>query len=55
MKKQVRIKPKAGLIIPDVDRRDALPETGRLVVWSVYWQRRLRDGDIEIIEEKKEK
>ena len=49
MKKQVMVKPKAGLLVPDVDRRDVLPEQGRKVIWSVYWARRLRDVHIEVI------
>lgn len=52
MKKQVMVKPRAGLLVPDVDRRDVLPEQGRKVIWSVYWARRLRDGDIEVIDSK---
>lgn len=55
MKKQVMVKPKTGLLVPDLDRRDALPAEGRKVIWSVYWARRLRDGDIEVIEPKSKK
>ena len=50
MKKFVMVKPKQGVLVPDVDRRDELPAEGRKVLWSVYWARRLRDGDIEVIE-----
>lgn len=51
MQKQVLVKPKNSLLVPDVDRRDALPAEGRKVFWSVYWARRLRDGDIEVVEQ----
>nr|DAP38469.1 MAG TPA: Protein of unknown function (DUF2635) [Caudoviricetes sp.] len=51
--KQVLVKPKAGVVVPDINRHDELPEQGRLVTWSVYWARRLRDGDIEVVETKR--
>jgi len=40
------VKPAAGLKIRDPDLHDFLPEEGREVPDSGYWQRRLRDGDV---------
>lgn len=40
------VKPAAGLLVRDPDLRDLLPEAGREVPDSDYWQRRLRDGDV---------
>lgn len=41
------IKPAPGLKVRDPVRQDVLPEAGREVAPSVYWSRRLRDGDVE--------
>lgn len=38
--------PKAGLKVPDPERGDDLPETGREVSKNQYWSRRLIDGDV---------
>lgn len=40
------VKPAQGLVIRDPDLKDLLPEAGREVPESGYWQRRLRDGDV---------
>ena len=40
------VKPADGLVIPDLDRNDALPAEGRDVPASDFWLRRLRDGDV---------
>lgn len=40
------VKPAPGLVIRDPDLRDLLPDAGREVPDSGYWQRRLRDGDV---------
>ena len=40
------VTPAKGMLIPDPDRHDRLPEEGREVPDSDYWQRRLRDGDV---------
>ncbi len=50
----IYVKPKKGLIVPDPDRRDELPPEGREVQDSVYWRRRLNDGDVVFVEKKKE-
>ena len=41
------LKPKEGLSVPDLERRDMLPAAGREVTPSTYWHRRIVDGDVE--------
>lgn len=48
------VKPADGLVIPDPDRRDALPAEGREVPASDFWLRRLRDGDVVMAEAPRE-
>ena len=48
------LKPKEGLIVMDPDRKDTLPPKGREVESSVYWWRRLRDGDVDLSDKRKE-
>jgi hypothetical protein len=45
--------PKTGLMVPDPAMRGPsrvvrLPAEGKLVEDGAYWQRRLRDGDVEL-------
>lgn len=40
------VKPKSGLKVRDPDRKDYLPAAGREVPPSLYWTRRVRDGDV---------
>lgn len=40
------IKPKSGLRIRDPQMQDYLPEEGREVNKSMYWFKRLKDGDV---------
>lgn len=51
---KMKIKPKLGLkiVMPEVGRD--LPEEGAVVEHSTYWQRRLDEGDIILIEQEKE-
>lgn len=41
------VKPAAGLRVRDPVKKDFLPDEGREVADSLYWQRRLIDGDVE--------
>jgi len=41
----MKVYPVAGALIRDPVKRDLLPAEGRTVVPSVYWRRRIRDGD----------
>lgn len=43
------VKPRAGRSVPDPDRGDMLPESGRNVAPTQYWYRRQQDGDIDIV------
>lgn len=49
----LNVKPRDGFQIRDPDLRDLIPEAGRVVPDTAYWQRRLRDGDVELIIETK--
>lgn len=42
----MQVKPAPGLRIRDPEKGDYLPEAGREVPNTQYWQRRLRDGDV---------
>lgn len=44
------VKPKDGRQVPDPDRGDVLPVEGREVNDQQYWQRRINDGDVEVVE-----
>lgn len=41
------VRPIDGRSVPDPDRGDLLPATGREVPETQYWLRRERDGDIQ--------
>lgn len=49
------LKPKNGKKIPDPQRGDMLPETGRNIDINQYWQRRLNDDDVEEVKPDKPK
>lgn len=53
--KTLHLKPRSGLIVPDPDRKDELPASGRTVVSSPYWHRRIKDGDVIVIKDTKKK
>ena len=37
------------LVVPNPERgHQALPNEGTAVVWSVYWQKRLKDGEVSV-------
>jgi hypothetical protein len=40
------LEPRAGMLVRDPDLRDFLPVGGRTVPASLYWRRRLFDGDV---------
>ncbi|HEX5276491.1 MAG TPA: DUF2635 domain-containing protein [Fluviicoccus sp.] len=44
---QKTIKPVTGRRVRQPDG-ELLPEAGKTVVWNAFWERRLRDGDIEL-------
>ncbi|MBR7929393.1 DUF2635 domain-containing protein [Burkholderia ambifaria] len=45
------VKPAPGLKIRDPELKDLLPEEGRNVSDDdLYWHRRLRDGDVVVVE-----
>lgn len=44
------LKPANGLDVPDVERGGLLAAEGREVVLTTYWQRRIDDGDVVVID-----
>lgn len=46
------IRPAEGLLIRDSVTMQFLPKEGKEVVWNSYWERRLNDGDVLIVEQK---
>lgn len=47
----VNIKPVSGKIVRDpYDGFEIITTAGKLITWNSFWQRRLNDGDIIIIE-----
>jgi len=51
MSERATLRPaRAGLIVPDPDHGGLpLPSTGRELVLSSYWRRRLADGDVVVV------
>lgn len=47
--KSLKVKPSEGFKIRDPDLMDLLPPEGRTVPDSMYWQRRIRDKDVELM------
>jgi hypothetical protein len=43
------VKPAAGLRVRDPVKKDFLPDEGREVADSLYWQRRILDKDVELV------
>ncbi|PXX49374.1 DUF2635 domain-containing protein [Aquitalea magnusonii] len=43
------VKPAPGLSVRDPDLLDLLPDEGREVPDTDYWQRRVRDKDVELV------
>ncbi|QLI80792.1 DUF2635 domain-containing protein [Chitinibacter fontanus] len=44
----MKVKPSAGLHVPDPERGGFLPPEGAEVPDNQYWQRRLNDGDVQL-------
>jgi hypothetical protein len=45
------VKPAAGLIVRDPETAAPLPPEGKAVPRVSFWLRRLRDGDVTVVEE----
>ena len=52
MKRQI-VRPKSGCTVVDPYGRQ-VPADGAIVIWSSYWDRRVRDGVITVHEVEKE-
>ncbi|MCL8308786.1 DUF2635 domain-containing protein [Pseudomonas putida] len=52
MTQRITVVPAAGRAVPDPQAGDLLPADGREVTDSVWWRRRLADGDITVKEPK---
>lgn len=48
MTQRITVVPASGRAVPDPQAGDLLPAEGREVTDSVWWRRRLADGDITI-------
>ncbi|MBX3504359.1 MAG: DUF2635 domain-containing protein [Parvibaculum sp.] len=46
---KVWVKPKPGRVVNMPGTKEELPPTGKLVIFTSYWERRKRDDDIEIV------
>ena len=44
------IKPVAGKLVRCPKTMQEIPESGMQVTWGPFWQRRLKDGEIELVE-----
>ena len=53
MSKSIKVKPKEGLKVFNPATKLHIDESGTLIVWSTYWQRRFNDGEIEIVKPEK--
>ena len=49
------IKPVSGVTVRDPETLEPLSESGGEKPQNGYWLRRLNDGDIEVVEQKKKK
>lgn len=54
MSETIRIKPRTGLIVRDPGTFEPLAIEGEDKPRNQYWQRRLRDGDVELVPEEPE-
>ena len=48
------VKPKDGLIVRDPLNFLPIPKEGKEVAENQYWRRRIEDGDVFVVSEKKE-
>lgn len=46
---RIRIRPAPGLLVRDPFTHRQLPPDGDVVNRTTYWERRLMDGDVELI------
>jgi|1_EtaG_2_1085319.scaffolds.fasta_scaffold21505_2 hypothetical protein len=44
----MKVYPASGGQVPDPERGDYLPESGRNVSKTQYWLRRIKDGDVTL-------
>jgi len=51
MSKTVFIKPKEGLVIYDDKTLQVLPSEGKKVEMSVYWRRRIKAGEVIVVDQ----
>ena len=49
---ELHIKPVAGRIVRDPETNEPLAAAGEKKTNSGYWQRRLREGDVELVKSK---
>jgi hypothetical protein len=44
------VKPEPGIVVLDPVSLQHVPEDGAIVPWNSYWQRRVREGGLIIVE-----
>lgn len=47
------VKPAKGFVVPDPVSLRIVPEEGAVVPWNAYWQRRVLEGSLVVVEQKK--
>lgn len=55
MSEPVRIKPAGKNLVRNPDTFGHLDKSGELVTLTPYWRRRIKDGDVKLVEEDKSK
>ncbi len=44
------VKPERGIVVLDPASLRRVPEDGAIVPWNSYWQRRVREGSLTVVE-----
>lgn len=47
------VKPEPGFVVLDPVSLQRVPDDGAYVPWNSYWQRRVREGGLVVVEPKK--
>lgn len=55
MKRAKLMPSKPGLLVPDIEHKNFLPDDGRVVNISTYWARRILCGDVLIVKDEPKK
>lgn len=50
---RIKVKPALGLCVLDPDLKRPMAPTGAMVTLTGYWRRRIKDGSVLVVDEKK--